>query len=58
MKYISQSVYEQLEEIYISEHFKIEKPVPNQMIGEYGWHAKKKREFKEFMMEHGYTING
>ena len=41
---------------FISEQFKIDKPVPNQMVGQYGWMAKKKEEFKALMLSKGYEI--
>jgi hypothetical protein len=58
MKHISQNQYEQLEELYIKEQFEQDRPVPNEMIGSYGWYAKKRSEFKEIMMKEGYTIDG
>ena len=58
MKVISQSMYEQLEEEYIKEQYKLTNPKPNGMLGHWGWHAVKKREFKEIMEKEGYTING
>lgn len=57
MKHISQTRYEELEQIYIREQFEQDRPVPNQMIGQYGWMAKKKEEFQDIMIKEGYTLS-
>jgi hypothetical protein len=58
MKHISQSQYEQLEQLYITEQFRKDNPKPNQMVGEYGWYEKKRNDFKEIMKKEGYTVDG
>jgi hypothetical protein len=58
MKYISKAEYERREELFIREQYELTKPKPNGMLGHWGWHSVKKREFKEMMMKEGYTIDG
>lgn len=45
--------YYKLEEEFVVAEYKKTKPKPNQMVGKWGWHARKKREFKRMMIEQG-----
>lgn len=54
---IGDDEYKRLLEEYIKEQYNLQDPKPNGMMGHWGFHAVKSREFKERMIKEGRVDN-
>ncbi len=50
---IGDDEYNKLESAFVISEYEKTKPKPNQMVGPYGWHAKKKQEFQDKLRAEG-----
>ena len=50
---IGDDEYKKLEDEFLKEQYKLQDPKPVGMMGHWGFHAVKKREFKDKMIKEG-----